>query len=71
MVKLDLKEIKELRNRLTAEDKEIVDEFIEVTREIDDIEELDDYVDLLLGVADNIDDVDQKIIYSLIDKIQS
>ena len=70
MIKLDLRDIKDLRGRLTAEDREIIDEFIEVTREVEDIEELDEYVDLLLGVADNIDAEDQQIIYALIDNIQ-
>lgn len=71
MIKLDLKNIKALKTRLDNESKEIIDEFIQVCNETNDINELDEYVDLLLGVAEEISEDDQKIIYDLIDIIQN
>lgn len=70
MVKLNLKEIKTLKTRLDAENASVIDEFLTACNQAKNFDELEDYVDLLLGVADEISEEDQQIIYNVIDDIQ-
>lgn len=62
--------LKGLKEKLEEEDRDVIDEFLQVCNVIKDMDELDEYSDLLLGIADGLDEEDQKIIYDIIDDIQ-
>ena len=62
--------LKGLKEKLEEEDRDVIDEFLQVCNVIKDMDELDEYSDLLLGIADGLDEEDQKIIYDIIDIIQ-
>ena len=62
--------LKDLKEKLEEEDRDVIDEFLRVCNVIKDMDELDEYSDLLLGIADGLDEEDQKIIYDIIDNIQ-
>lgn len=62
--------LKGLKEKLEEEDRDVIDEFLQVCNVIKDMDELDEYSDLLLGIADSLDEEDQKIIYDIIDNIQ-
>ena len=62
--------LKGLKEKLEEEDRDVIDEFLQVCNVIKDMDELDEYSDLLLGIADGLDEEDQKIIYDIIDNIQ-
>ncbi len=62
--------LKGLKEKLEEEDRDVIDEFLRVCNVIKDMDELDEYSDLLLGIADGLDEEDQKIIYDIIDNIQ-
>ena len=61
--------LKGLKEKLEEEDRDVIDEFLQVCNVIKDMDELDEYSDLLLGIADSLDEEDQKIIYDIIDNI--
>ena len=65
-----LDDLKGLKEKLEEEDRDVIDEFLQVCNVIKDMDELDEYSDLLLGIADSLDEEDQKIIYDIIDNIQ-
>jgi hypothetical protein len=55
---------------LDDEDTAVIEEFVEAYHDADHLDDLDEYVDLLLGVADNVDEDDQEVIYQVIRFIQ-
>lgn len=67
----EMQALKGLLTKVDADDRMILEEFISVYQEEEDPDELEEYIDLLLGVADNIDENEQEIIYDLIRKIQN
>ena len=62
--------VRKTKEKLEEEDRDVIDEFLQVCNVIKDMDELDEYSDLLLGIADGLDEEDQKIIYDIIDIIQ-
>ena len=65
-----LEELEKLCSRLDDEDAATIEEFIEAYHDADHLDELDEYSDLLLGVADNLSEDEQEIIYQIIRYIQ-
>jgi hypothetical protein len=65
-----LERLEKLCSRLDDEDSAVIEEFVEAYHDADHLDELDEYVDLLLGVADNLDEDDQEVIYQVIRIIQ-
>ena len=50
--------LKGLKEKLEEEDTDVIDEFLQVCNVIKDMDELDEYSDLLLGIADGLDEED-------------
>ena len=67
---LCLEKLERLCDRLDDEDCETIEEFVAAYHDVDNIDELDEYSDLLLAIADNLDEDDQEIIYQIIRFIQ-
>lgn len=65
-----LEQLERLCGRLEDDDAATIEEFIEAYHDADNLDELDEYTDLLLGVADNLNEDDQEIIYQIIRFIQ-
>lgn len=65
-----LEELEKICGRVDDEDCATIEEFIEAYHDADNLDELDEYSDLLLGVADNLDEDDQEVIYQIIRYIQ-
>ena len=65
-----LEELEKICSRVDDEDSTTIEEFIEAYHDADNLDELDEYSDLLLGVADNLDEDDQEVIYQIIRFIQ-
>ena len=65
-----LEQLERLCGRLEDDDAATIEEFIEAYHDVDSLDELDEYSDLLLGIADNLDEDDQEIIYQIIRFIQ-
>ena len=65
-----LTRLEKICSKLDDEDSQVIEEFVEAYHDADSFEELDEYCDLLLGVADNLDEEDQEIIYQIIKFVQ-
>ena len=65
-----LEKLERLMSKLDDEDASVVEDFIEAYHDVTNLDELDEYTDLLLGVADNLDQDDQEVIYKIVNFIQ-
>ncbi|MCR5743573.1 MAG: hypothetical protein K6F92_07655 [Lachnospiraceae bacterium] len=65
-----IEKLERLTSKLEDEDATTIEEFIEALHDVNSMDELDEYTDLLLGIADNLDVDDQDVIYQIIRYIQ-